>query len=99
MTVSAVAREGFWDGAHVSRTLNCTYLRPAPEGTVLLVESSIVHLGKTMGQMTGVMKRKDDGKVCYTVGHITSVLQDLLLTSRQCEHGKAQVEFMTKPKL
>ncbi|QDS72129.1 hypothetical protein FKW77_003924 [Venturia effusa] len=69
MTVSAVSREGFWDGAHVSRTLNCTYLRPAPEGTVLLVESTIVHLGKTMGQMTGVMRRKDDGKVCYTCEH------------------------------
>jgi len=69
MTVGAVAREGFWDSGHVSRTLNCTYLRPAPEGTTILVESEIVHLGKSLGQMKGVMRRKDDGAICYTCEH------------------------------
>jgi acyl-coenzyme A thioesterase 13 len=69
MTVAGVAREGFWDTGHVSRTLNCTYLRPAPEGTTVLVESEIVHLGKTMGQMKGSIKRKADGMVCYTCEH------------------------------
>ena len=69
MTVGAVSREGFWDKGHVSRTLNCTYLRPAPEGTVVLVESEIVHLGKSMGLMKGSMRRKSDGKVCYTCEH------------------------------
>jgi len=82
MTVAAVAREGFWDSAHVSRTLNCTYLRPAPVGTTLLIESEVVHLGKTMGMLKGVMRREGDGAVCYT-----------------CEHGKVQVEIMTRPKL
>ena len=69
MTVGVVAREGFWDTGHVSRTLNCTYLRPAPEGSELLVECEVVHLGKTMAELKGVMRRKEDGKVCYVCEH------------------------------
>jgi uncharacterized protein (TIGR00369 family) len=69
MAVAPVSREGFWDTGHVSRTLNCTYLRPAPEGTVLLVECEVVHLGKTLAQLKGVMRRKSDGMVCYTCEH------------------------------
>ena len=69
MSVSVCAREGFWDTGHVSRTLNCTYLRPAPEGTELLVESEVVHLGKSQAALKGVMRRKDDGKICYTCEH------------------------------
>jgi acyl-coenzyme A thioesterase 13 len=69
MAIAGIAREGFWDTGHVSRTLNCAYLRPAPEGTVILVESTVVHLGKTLAQLTGQMRRKDNGKVCYTCEH------------------------------
>jgi acyl-coenzyme A thioesterase 13 len=69
LTVAAVVRDGFWDTGHVTRTLNCTYLRPAPEGTTLLIESEIVHLGKQLGQLKGVMRRKEDGAVCYTCEH------------------------------
>jgi acyl-coenzyme A thioesterase 13 len=66
--ISAVAREGFWDMGHVSRTLNCTYLRPAPEGAKMFVESEVVHLGKRMAHTKGVM-RLEDGKVCYVCEH------------------------------
>ena len=60
---------------HVSRTLNCTYLRPAPVGTKVFVESRVVHLGKRLAQTTGVMRLETaDGKIAYT-----------------CEHGKAAV--------
>lgn len=60
---------------HVSRTLNCTYLRPAPVGTKVFVESRVVHLGKRLAQTTGVMRIGSvDGKIAYT-----------------CEHGKAAV--------
>jgi uncharacterized protein (TIGR00369 family) len=68
-TVSVVAREGFWDTGHVSRTLNCTYLRPAPEGSELLVECETVHLGKSLAHLKGVIRRKSDGAVCYTCEH------------------------------
>ena len=69
LTLSPRAREDFWDTGHVSRTLNCTYLRPAPEGSELLVESEVVHLGRNQALLKGVMRRKDDGKVCYTCEH------------------------------
>lgn len=60
---------------HVSRTLNCTYLRPAPVGTKVFIESHVVHLGKRLAQTAGVMRLGSvDGKVCYT-----------------CEHGKAAI--------
>ncbi|KAF2856551.1 hypothetical protein T440DRAFT_549922 [Plenodomus tracheiphilus IPT5] len=73
LSIVAQSRKGFWDGGHVSRTLNCTFLRPAPEGTKIFVESKVVHLGKRMAQTTGTMKLgSKDGKVAYT-----------------CEHGKA----------
>jgi uncharacterized protein (TIGR00369 family) len=66
--ISAVSRDGFWDTGHVSRTLNCTYLRPAPEGAKIFVECEVVHLGKRMGLTKGVIKT-EDGKVCYTCEH------------------------------
>jgi len=69
MTCAAVSKEDFWDAGHVSRHLNCQYIRPAPIGCVLVVESTIVHLGKSLGTIRGTMRRKDDGKVCYTCVH------------------------------
>ncbi len=69
LTISPLAREDFWDTGHVSRTLNCTYLRPAPEGSELFVESEVVHLGKRLGMLRGIMKDKKSGKVCYVCEH------------------------------
>lgn len=55
--------------------VNCTYLRPAPLGSTIFVESWVVHLGQRMGLTMGAMKLGSmDGKVCYT-----------------CEHGKASL--------
>lgn len=69
MTTAAVSREDFWDAGHVSRSLNCQYIRPAPVGSVLEIESKVIHLGKSLGTIHGIMRRKDDGKVCYTCVH------------------------------
>ncbi|KAF2671340.1 hypothetical protein BT63DRAFT_423551 [Microthyrium microscopicum] len=69
LTVGVCAREGFWDSGHVSRNLNCTYIRPAPEGSEVLVESDVIHLGKTMCVLSGVMRMKDTGKICYVCEH------------------------------
>jgi len=69
MTIGVVSREGFWDTGHVTRTLNCSYLRPAPQGTEVLVECEVIHLGKQLAQLRGIIKRKEDGAVCYTCEH------------------------------
>jgi acyl-coenzyme A thioesterase 13 len=66
--IAAVSKDGFWDTGQVSRTLNCTYLRPAPEGTKIWIESEVVHLGKRLGHTRGLI-RTADGKVCYTCEH------------------------------
>ena len=75
MAIAPVMREGFWDSGHVTRTLNCSYLRPAPEGTELLIECEIVHLGKRMGMIKGVMKRKDNGALCSTCEHHKTLVE------------------------
>ncbi|EDU50279.1 beta-xylosidase [Pyrenophora tritici-repentis Pt-1C-BFP] len=41
--------------------VNVTFLRPAPKGTKVFVESWVTHLGKRMGQTRGEM-RLEDGK-------------------------------------
>ncbi|KAF2643431.1 Thioesterase/thiol ester dehydrase-isomerase [Massarina eburnea CBS 473.64] len=66
--VAVTAKKGFWDTGNVSRTLNCTYIRPVKEGARVTVESEVVHLGKRMGMTRGVM-RGEDGKICYTCEH------------------------------
>ncbi|KAF1365739.1 Thioesterase/thiol ester dehydrase-isomerase [Lizonia empirigonia] len=73
--ITAVSHDGFWDTGHVSRNLNCTYLRPAAEGTKVFVIGEVVHLGKRQGLTKGEIRLEaEDGKIAYT-----------------CEHGKAAV--------
>lgn len=71
--ITAISHDGFWDTGHVSRNLNCTYLRPAAEGTKVYVIGEVVHLGKRQGLTKGEIRLEtEDGKIAYT-----------------CEHGKA----------
>jgi acyl-coenzyme A thioesterase PaaI-like protein len=51
-----------------SRTLNCTYLRPVPGGEKIFVECEVVHAGKRMCLLKGVIKM-EGGKVCVTCEH------------------------------
>jgi acyl-coenzyme A thioesterase 13 len=53
----------------VTRTLNVTFLRPAPEGTKVLIESEVVHAGKRLCALRGVMKREDNGAVIAVCEH------------------------------
>ena len=55
--------------AGVSRTLNCTYLRPVPMGETVIIESEVVHAGKRLCAIKGVMKRERDGAVLTTCEH------------------------------
>ncbi|KAK6431706.1 hypothetical protein LTR95_012127 [Oleoguttula sp. CCFEE 5521] len=58
----------FMDGG-VSRTLNVTYLRPAPLGEMLVMECEVTHVGKRMAMTRGFLKRERDGAVVSTCEH------------------------------
>ncbi|EGS21187.1 uncharacterized protein CTHT_0030310 [Thermochaetoides thermophila DSM 1495] len=67
--LALVARPGFWSYLGVSRTLNVTYLRPAPEGSTVLVECEIVGVGKRLCTVRGTMRRVEDGTVLMVCEH------------------------------
>lgn len=62
-----IARPGFLDAGHVSRTLTVTYLRPVPPG-VYRVESEVVSAGKSLEHVRGSIVTMD-GKVCVSCTH------------------------------
>ena len=64
-----VFRPGFWMGLGVSRSINTTYLRPAPVGTDLLVQCDILSLGRRMAALRGTMRRADDGALVAVCEH------------------------------
>lgn len=73
--ITAISRDGFWDTGHVSRNLNCTYLRPAAEGTKVYVIAEVVHLGKRQGLTKGEIRlESEDGKIAYTCEHQKAAL-------------------------
>ncbi|KAI0449044.1 Thioesterase/thiol ester dehydrase-isomerase [Xylaria acuta] len=74
-----ISRPGFWQHSGVSRTLNVTYLRPVPVGTTVDIECEIMHAGKRLSSLRGVMRTAtDDG----TQGPVLAV----------CEHGKVNTD-------
>ncbi|KAK1594340.1 thioesterase superfamily protein [Colletotrichum navitas] len=62
-------RPGYWQFLGVSRTLSCSYLRPAPAGEECLVECEIVQVGRLMCHLRGTLRRKRDGSVLATCEH------------------------------
>ncbi|KAI7179950.1 hypothetical protein KC343_g8648 [Hortaea werneckii] len=69
IAMQAIGKKDFWVNGGVSRVLNVSYLRPAPEGIELLVECEVVHMGKTLALLQGRMKRADDGAIISTCEH------------------------------
>lgn len=65
--LAACAKEGFWDAGHVSRTLNCTFLRPIPEGQKILVRSEVVHLGKRLATLRGSIINEDGESAVFAL--------------------------------
>lgn len=85
----------------MSRTLNCTYLRPAPAGSEVLIESETVHMGKRLCHLKGVMRMKDTGKILYTCEHgKAGVGEPPVRTESQEEYGReGELPVETKAKL
>ncbi|KAH7314072.1 HotDog domain-containing protein [Rhexocercosporidium sp. MPI-PUGE-AT-0058] len=67
--LAPIAQPGFWVFAGVSRTLNVTYIRPVPVGEKVLIESEVVHAGKRLCSLMGVIRRASDGAVMATCEH------------------------------
>ena len=82
-----VARPGFMDGGHVSRTLSCTYLRPVPRGARVQIQSWVQAAGKKTANIRGEI-RTMDGKRCVTCVHDKAVLPK---PTRDDERQKAKL--------
>ncbi|KAL1861672.1 hypothetical protein VTK73DRAFT_6980 [Phialemonium thermophilum] len=67
--LALVSRPGFWAFLGVSRTLNVTYLRPAPCDETVVIECEIVQVGKKLCTLRGVMRRESDGTLLATCEH------------------------------
>ncbi|KAI1867780.1 uncharacterized protein JN550_006921 [Neoarthrinium moseri] len=74
-----IAKPGFWMYLGVSRTLNCTYLRPIPVGSTIEIHCEVLSVGKRMSVIKGEMRAVgEDGKP----GALLAV----------CEHGKVSTD-------
>ncbi|GAB7364916.1 hypothetical protein MBLNU230_g5706t1 [Neophaeotheca triangularis] len=69
ISLTPIATPEFWMNGGVSRTLNVSYLRPAPEGETLECECEVVHAGKALALIRGVFRRVSDGAVVSTCEH------------------------------
>lgn len=54
----------------VSRSLNVTYLRPVPVGATVVVTANVVHAGRKLATVRGVIVNKEDGKICSMAEHL-----------------------------
>lgn len=58
-----------WRGLGVSRTLAVTYVRPTPCDTDVLIDCEMVHGGRMLSSLRGIMRRRSDGAVLATCEH------------------------------
>jgi acyl-coenzyme A thioesterase PaaI-like protein len=66
-----IAKPGFLDGGHVSRTITMSYLRPVPMYSKAEIECRVVAAGKSTANLYGEIRV--DGKVCVTCIHDKAV--------------------------
>ena len=69
LTLMAIGQPGFWINGGVSRVLTVNYLRPAPEGTELEMETEVTAAGKQLAMLRGVIRRADTGAPVSTCEH------------------------------
>ena len=64
-----IGKKDFWINGGVSRVLTVNYLRPAPEGTELELETEVVAAGQSLAMLRGVLRRASDGAPISTCEH------------------------------
>ena len=67
--LALVQKQGWWELAGVSRSLNVVYLGSIPEGEEVEVVGELVRIGKRLAHIRGVMKRVSNGEVVATAEH------------------------------
>jgi uncharacterized protein (TIGR00369 family) len=67
-----IAKEGFLDGGHVSRTITMSYLRPVPMGAKVTVECEVLAAGRNTANVLGKVYN-EEGKLCVTCVHDKAV--------------------------
>ncbi|KAF2722440.1 hypothetical protein K431DRAFT_283866 [Polychaeton citri CBS 116435] len=76
MVLAAMTENGdIWINGGVSRSLDVTYIRPAPEGEVLECSCEIVSAAKRLALMKAEMRRQSDGAVVSTCKHDKASVQ------------------------
>ena len=79
--LQCMAKPGFLDNGHVSRTIAMSYLRPVPAGATVKVACTAMAVGKVTANVVGVM-RTLDGKVCVTCVHDKAVFTERRFPSK-----------------
>ncbi|KAF2238557.1 thioesterase family protein-like protein [Viridothelium virens] len=70
LAISPLAKPGFWEfGDHVSRTINVSYLRPAPSGTTVKLRCQVAAIGKQMCLIRAELKSQDGKRIYCTMEH------------------------------
>lgn len=75
-----IAKPGFLDGGHVSRTLTTTYLRPVPKNSHVTIECDVQAAGRNTANIIG--KVFLNGKLCVTCVHDKAVFPSPNKTSK-----------------
>ena len=68
MSVTAVAKEGYLDCGHVSRTLTVSYLRPLRQGERCIVETEMISASGRTVHVRGIIKG-EDGQAAVSAVH------------------------------
>jgi len=63
-----IAKEGFLDGGHVSRTITMSYLRPVPMHAKVTVECEVAAAGRNTANLVGKIFN-EEGKLCVSCVH------------------------------
>lgn len=61
LTLMGIGQKDRWINGGVSRVLTVNYLRPAPLGAEMELETEVVAAGKSLALLRAVMKRASDG--------------------------------------
>lgn len=84
-----LAKPGFLDAGHVSRTITMSYLRPVPLGSKVTIVCEVVQAGRNTANLKGEIRI--DGKRCVTCVHDKAVFQKGFVHPNQKVHAKAKL--------